>query len=271
MNNKLFITVLLCISSILYAQEETIDSIYVESSILEVEMDSSYVKPKRHIVKMNLPSLIVGTFSFQYEFFPTSFLSIALGYKFTPERGMVFKDKVIDLVEDSSNADDLDDPGARFFSHFRFKGNAITPEVRFYLGEGYGKGFYLGPFVRFDNYKFTSLYPFEGAMSFYDIDFEGKFKSFGYGLNIGAQYRIGRIAIDAFLGPYFSNVKINFNSVSNYTMTDEDAQWLVDELSDFKLPNGKTEITANKNSVRVKMTADNFINLRFGLGIGYRF
>lgn len=251
-----------------YAQETETGKILFETEASEEISES----PKRHIVKINLPSLIVTTFSFQYEFFPTSFMSLNLGYKFTPKRNMVFEDKVIDLIEDSSGADDLDSPGAKFFSNFKFNGNAITPEIRFYLGQGYGKGFFLGPFIRFDNYKFSSIYPFEGFLQEYDIDFDGKVKGFGYGLNIGAQHRLGKnFTLDWYLGPYLSNLKIDFNSKSNYTMSDEEVDELREELQDFEMPNGKTEIYADNNSVRAKLTSDNFFNLRFGLGIGYRF
>ncbi len=236
------------------------------------EMDSTYLKPTRHIVKLNIPSLAVATFSFQYEFFPVNWMSVSLGYKFTPNRKMVFKDKVIDLIGDSNDTDDLDDPLAKFFEEFKFKGSTITPEVRFYLGQGYGKGFYLGPFVRFDNYKFTSSYPFQTYLDNYLIDFEGKYKAFGYGLNIGSQFTIGKhFTIDTFIGPYFSNVKVDFHSTSDYYLTNEEVEEFRDELNDFELPNGETEITLSNSSAKGKLTSDNFFNLRFGLGIGYRF
>ncbi|SMC35697.1 DUF3575 domain-containing protein [Moheibacter sediminis] len=265
---KLFcVMTLLVFTQFANAQEDTIlddptlvyDSIQTES-------------PSRHIIKLNVPSLFVGTLSFQYEFFPVNFMSISLGYKFTPKRGMVFEDKVIDLIEDSSGIDNLESTGERFFRDFEFSGNAITPEVRFYLGQGYGKGFYLGPFLRFDNYDFSSNYNFTTFEDQYLIDFEGKYKGFGYGLNIGTQFTIGKhFTIDTSLGPYFSNVKIDFNSVSDYNLSDAEMEQLREELSDFELPNGDTEITLTNNSARMKLTSDNFFNLRFNLGIGFRF
>lgn len=261
------ITTLLAFTQFANAQEDT--ALYAETEIIDsVQIE----KPTRHFIKLNVPSLFVGTFSFQYEFFPVDFMSLSIGYKFTPKRGMVFEDKVIDIIEDSSEIDDLDSPGEKFFREFEFNGSAITPEVRFYLGKGFGKGFYLGPFVRFDNYDFESQYLFQSLDQQEQIDFEGKYKGFGYGLNIGTQFTIGKhFTIDTSLGPYFSNVKIDFNSVSDYTLSDIEVEELRDELSDFELPNGDTEIYLTNNSAKVKLTSDNFFNLRFNLGIGFRF
>src|SRR5690606_19330143 len=224
-----FTAFLLVFSVELNAQDTTIAHSETENNY--EEFDSAQVSPKRHIIKLNIPSLAVTTFSFQYEFFPVNWMSLSLGYKFTPNRDMVFKDKVIDLIGDSHDTEALDDPLTRFFDDFEFKGNAITPEVRFYLGQGYGKGFYLGPFVRFDNYKFTSVYPFSTYLDDYIIDFEGKYKAFGYGLNIGSQFPIGKhFTIDTFLGPYFSNIKIDLNSSSDYYLTDEEVEEFRNEL-----------------------------------------
>lgn len=272
MKEAFFILVFLCISFELCAQEDTVsptENTLVDSAQFEAE---PLMNPTRHIVKLNLPSLAVTTFSFQYEFFPVNWMSLNLGYKFTPEREMVFKDKVIDLIVDENETEELNQPLEKFFEEFEFKGNAITPEVRFYLGQGFGKGFYLGPFIRFDNYKFTTVYPFSTFMDDYIIDFEGKYKAFGYGLNIGSQFPIGRhFTIDTFLGPYFSNIKIDFHSTSDYNLTDEEVEQFRNELNDFELPNGETEITLSNSSAKGKLTSDNFFGLRFGLGVGYRF
>lgn len=243
-----------------------------QDNTYNVEENDVDLFPSKHIVKLNVPSLAFGIISFQYEFFPVDWMSLNLGLKFTPERKMIFKDKVIDLIGEENDTDGLDEPLTKFFEKFKFKGNAITPEVRFYLGQGYGKGFYLGPFIRFDNYKFTSTYLFQSSLDDYMIDFEGKYKAFGYGLNIGSQFPIGKhFTIDTFLGPYFSNIKIDFNSTSNYILTDEEVEQFRDELNDFELPNGETDITLSNSSAKGKLTSDNFFGLRFGLGVGYRF
>lgn len=265
-NNLKLLSIVLFLSTVLVNAQENFEKNYAEDETSQVE------KPKRHVFKINAPSLIVSTFSFQYEFFPVDFMSISLGYKFTPNRGMVFEDQVIDIIEESSGYADLKSPGERFFRDFEFKGNAFTPEVRFYLGQGYGKGFYLGPFLRFDNYKFNSNYEFSPLGDEYFIDFDGKYKGFGYGLAIGSQFTIGKhFTIDTSVGPYFSNVEIDFNSVSNYNMSDMEMDILRDELSDFELPNGETELHLTNSSARMKLTSDNFFNLRFNLALGFRF
>lgn len=250
------------------AQEFTEPS---EELLLE-EVEPIPIPVKQHVFKLNVPSLAVATFSLQYEFFPMNWLSLNLGYKFTPNRGMVAKDKVIDIIDDSNSGKGLSNPFQKFFEDFEFKGNAVTPEIRFYLGEGYGKGFYLGPFARIDHYKFTSAYAFRTLSENYTIDFEGKHKAFGYGLNIGAQFPIGQhFTIDTFIGPYLSNVKIDFHSTSNYQLTDQEVELFREELNEFQLPNGTTDIVLSNSSAQAKLTADQFFNLRVGLAVGYRF
>lgn len=238
-----------------------------ENEISQQEADNF-----RNVFKINLPSLIIGTYSFQYEFFPVSFMSLAIGYKFTPKRGMIFKEQIIKIVEDSNDYGDLESVGRRFFKPFKFSGSSISPEVRFYLGEGFGKGFYLGPFIRFDSYKFSSNYLFYGESENYIIDFDGHFKGFGYGLVLGAQYRIGKhITIDTYIAPYLSDVKIDFHSTSNYVLTDTEVIQLSDDLNSFSLPNGETSIELSNSSAKGELTSKTFPNLRAGLGLGFKF
>lgn len=258
------------LSSVAYAQTDSLD--YSDPNEY-TKLTNDFPKPTRHFIKLNLPSLAIKTFSFQYEFFPTDFLSISLAYKFTPKRGMIFKDQVTKIIKESGDyGDEVDTPVNKFLEDLTFSKSTITPEVRFYLGKGYGKGFYIGPFIRFDNAKFNSVYLFNGLTDDYNIDFEGKLSSFGYGLNFGTQYPIGKhLTLDIFIGPYLSNLKINTNSTSNYNLSEADVQSLREELEDFELPNGTTEIEVTNNSAKVKLTAKNFPNLRAGIALGLRF
>lgn len=227
----------------------------------------------RNFLKVNLPSFILSTYSIQYEFFPTDWMSLGLSFKFTPERGMVSKEKVIEIVEDTNNMDNISSPAGRFLDQLRFRGSTLTPEIRFYLGKGLGKGFYLGPMLRFDHYKFTSEYLFQPEDQIYNLDFDGKLKSFGYGLIMGAQYPIGKsFTIDFFIGPYLSNIKIDTDSTyGGRELTDEELEILREELIEIQLPNGETDITLNNSSANVKMTSNTFPNLRAGLAFGFRF
>ncbi|MFA5619733.1 MAG: DUF3575 domain-containing protein [Weeksellaceae bacterium] len=244
------------------------NEIYDDSIVIE----ESERYDSRHILRVNLPSFFLKSYAFQYEFFPTRSMSLGVGYKFTPERGMVFKDKVIEIIEDANDLEDLSSPAGKFFEKFKFKGNTWTPELRFYLGHGYGKGFYLGPMLRFDNYDIESEYLLITADRDYYVDFKGKFKAFGFGLLIGAQFPIGKhLTLDTFIAPYLSNIKVNFDSDFDFTLTDEAAEQLRDEVNQIKLPNGETEIIVNNTSATGKMTADTFPNLRVGIGFGYRF
>lgn len=275
-----FIFIFLLLTQSIWAQEKKINDSPMAtiqnmeelnpSDSIEFNADNSY--QERHIIKMNLPSLAVSTFSFQYEFFPVSFMSLNLSYKFTTNRKILFESAIIKLIEDNNDVDGLNEAGKLFFEDFRFKGNSFTPEIRFYLGKGYGKGFYLGPMIRFDNYKFTTNYPFKAFNEEYDISFDGTFNSFGYGLSLGLQYTIGKhFVIDTFIAPYLSNIKIDFKSTSQYSLTPEEIELFQQELEQFQLPNGVTNIQLSSSSAKVNMTSKSFPNLRAGLAIGFRF
>lgn len=79
-----FIFIFLLLTQSIWAQEKKINDSPMAtiqnmeelnpSDSIEFNADNSY--QERHIIKMNLPSLAVSTFSFQYEFFPVSFTTL---------------------------------------------------------------------------------------------------------------------------------------------------------------------------------------------------
>lgn len=81
-------------------------------------------------------------------------------------------------------------------SDTKFRGLAITPEVRFYFKQNALSGLYAAPFLRYQDYKLSD-----------GID-EGKYTSFGGGALIGRQwvYESG-FTLDLFFGPSYNSGK----------------------------------------------------------------
>jgi len=84
----------------------------------------------------------------------------------------------------------------------KYSGIAITPEYRIYFQKNAMSGLYVGPFLRYQNYKLTN-----------DMNATAKYTSFGGGVLFGRQwvYRKGFV-LDAFAGPIY-----NAGSLSNIT------------------------------------------------------
>ncbi len=113
-------------------------------------------------------------------------------------------------------------------SETKFSGFAITPEYRYYLSDkGAINGFYLGPYLRYQNYtlktgQITEFYDNNGNLLTTPRTYEPKatFSSFGGGLVVGYQAIFKeRISLDAFIGPGFnsSSVKVDVGSEDDFS------------------------------------------------------
>ncbi|UKJ06073.1 DUF3575 domain-containing protein [Solitalea lacus] len=86
----------------------------------------------------------------------------------------------------------------------KWSGFGITPEYRIHLGQSATaiQGFYVAPFLRYQNLKITSP-------SFDEIGNQSEIKStlntFGGGAVIGRQWVWGKFALDIFGGPAFNS------------------------------------------------------------------
>lgn len=112
----------------------------------------------------------------------------------------------------------------------QFRGFALTPEYRFYFSDSKEapQGFYLAPFLRYQNFKLTLTDNTNKPSA--------NFSSFGGGLVAGHQWLFSDIVtLDLFLGPaYNSNsIKVNDNSV-----TEDDFN--IGSFSGFRLRTGIT-------------------------------
>ncbi len=89
------------------------------------------------------------------------------------------------------------------FDNLKLRGYGITPEFRYYASPNKGAmdGFYVAPFLRYQDYTLTE----DGN--------EGKFTSFGGGLLIGNQWMLkGGLNIDLFIGPSLTTGTVKIKS-----------------------------------------------------------
>ena len=119
-------------------------------------LSSSVFAQKKNAIKVNILSPVVRTGSFFYERALSDGASAQLGFFYTGYK----------------------------ISDTKFSGFGITPEFRYYPAKNEDmKGFYLAPFLRYQNFKLT-----QDA-----TDSKGTFTSFGGGVLIGGQFLFGNV------------------------------------------------------------------------------
>jgi hypothetical protein len=223
---------------------------------------------QQNIIKLNVAALFVKNFSIQYEHALGSRTSFALGMRFMPKSGLPIKS----LIEDIT-----DDPGTwRNAKNLRTGNFSLTPEIRYYLGNGVFQGFYLAPFVKYTNY--TAALPFEfdvtnpltNEVTTQMIPLEGSVHTYTAGLLIGAQWQLSKVlSLDWWiLGPNYG--ASNGHVTGQKALNVYEQQYLRNELENLDPPLTKTSYTVDENGTAVDFKGG-WAGVRAGLSVGIRF
>ena len=225
------------------------------------------VMPKYNNVKISLTSLAFKNVQFQYERSLTKRIGVVVGYSFISKGSVPFKSQINDLVSDDPDTKDM-------FANAELGYSAFTPEVRFYLGKGYGKGFYIAPFYRHLKYDITDVnFTFKSDLGpKEDINMGGKLTANTFGLQFGAQFNLGKnIILDWWIaGPHYGTSKGDFAGKTNRTLSPFEQAELQKELDKIDLPVGDVNAKANANGATIKISGP-WTGIRSGLSLGYRF
>jgi len=247
------------------SQTDTATNTIIENSSIAV--DNEQFLPKKNNVKISLTSLAFKNFQFQYERSLSKRIGVVIGYSFIPKGSVPFKSQINDLVSDDPDSQDM-------FANAELGYNAITPEVRFYLGEGYGKGFYIAPFYRHLQYDITGVnFTYTNQLSGKDdIDMGGKLSANTFGLQFGAQFNLGKhLILDWWIaGPHYGTSKGDFVGASDRTLTQFEQDELQKELDKIELPLSDVNAKANANGATINISGP-WGGIRSGLSLGYRF
>ena len=227
------------------------------------------VMGKNNNVKISLTSLAFKNVQFQYERILTKRIGVVVGYSFISKGSVPFKSQINDLVSDDPDTKDM-------FNNAELGYSAITPEVRFYLGKGYGKGFYIAPFYRHIKYDISGVnFKFESdllAGQQENINMGGKLTANTFGLQFGAQFNLGKnIILDWWIaGPHYGTSKGDFDGKTNRTLTPNEQAELQKELDSIDLPIGDVTAKATANGATLNISGP-WAGIRSGLSLGYRF
>ena len=210
----------------------------------------------KNLIKLNLASLALKTFSVQYERAIHKKISVGMGFRVMPKGSLPF----------SSSFDSIDEQ----LGSLELGNVAITPEIRFYMGKGVFKGFYVAPFLRYANYNASINYEFESNNMTEIIPLSGKLNTFTGGVLLGAQWRIAnKVYFDwSIFGPQYGFSSGELAGVK--TLNAQEQQDLRDELEGIDLPVGKIESTVTANGAKLKVDGP-WAGIRANIGIGYRF
>ncbi len=234
----------------------------------QVVHDYSGYKPKMNLVKVNLTSIPIRNYLFQYERVLSKSISLAISYGTIPEGNIPLKKQILKFA-------DNDEETERIFNSFMLTSYSVTPEIRFYTGKkGYGRGFYLAPFYRNAGYEGSNfLIDFDDEFgNNQTIDLSGKIKSNTFGILIGAQWSLSKhLVLDWWiLGPHYGTGKGSFDGVSSRPLSQSEQQDLRQSLEDIDIP--MVDKTINVTSNGATMDLDGFWGgLRAGISFGFKF
>ncbi|HLN95348.1 MAG TPA: autotransporter outer membrane beta-barrel domain-containing protein [Flavobacterium sp.] len=232
------------------------------------QTDSTEVR-RYNFLKVNLSSVVFNNYSFQYERVLSKRWSVALGYRFMPSSNIPFKSNVDSFV------DETDDATQFLIDNAKISNTAITPEVRLYLGKGYGRGFYLAPYYRYSKFKAETVkveYTDENGDD-QVVTMGGDITGNSFGLMLGAQWTIGsHFVIDWWIiGGHIGSGSGKIEGTTSQLLDPAEQAQVRDVIEEFDLPFIDEEVEVTPNGASVKMDGGWGGIRAFGLSVGYRF
>jgi len=220
---------------------------------------------KMNLVKMNLTSVVFRNYQFAYERLFTKRFSVQVSYGFIPAGQIPFVDEIIK----DENVENI-----------KLGGSNLTVEPRFYLGKGYGHGFYIAPYYRYSHFNVDNLtYNYRSEDPALNgqkvpIAFTGKTNSNNIGLMIGAQWLLGRKdnwVLDVwFIGGHYGGASGTITGKSARALTPYEQNQLNEDIKDLDISIFKYNVTTNSSGAVIKLDSD-WLGVRSGISFGYRF
>lgn len=223
----------------------------------------------KNIVKVNLFSLPLKNINLEYERSLTNKISVALSFRYMAKGSIPFSNSIANLLnEDEDHWDDR--------VRSATLGNyAITPTIRFYMGKGNLRGFYIAPFARIAKYSTSLNYAFEvnsGASSrTEDLPLAGDIRTFTGGILFGSQFSLAKhLSLDWWIfGPQYGSSNGSISGKKQLSADEQSA--LRDQLADIEdLPVVKATYVVDANGATVNFKGP-WAGIRAGLALGFRF
>lgn len=273
MKNSIALFIVMCFAATMTAQVDETPADTTENAYTERYTETSEYRPE-NFLKTNLSSFVFRNFSITYERIFTKRFSLSLGVRWMPNGNLPLKNTIIKIAEDESEGstdEDLED----FIRETEVGGIAITLEPRFYIGEGYGKGFYFAPYYRYTNFKFGKI-SVDYQNEFNEektIFIDGNISAHSAGLMIGAQYFLGKgFVLDWWIiGAHYGFSNGDLSGTPSSPLSEYEQQEVHDALDGIEFSDNIKEINVDSNGAEVIMEGP-WAGIRaFGISVGYRF
>ncbi|KMQ67218.1 hypothetical protein ACM39_14750 [Chryseobacterium sp. FH2] len=223
---------------------------------------------KMNIVKTNVTGYVLRNINLSYERAFNQWFSLNIGF------GTMTEGKVPFINTFLSDADE------KRFENLRVKATNFTIEPRFYIGKGYGKGFYFAPYYRYSKVSsntFDFYYDYKAPNeTTYQIPLKGNGSTNGNsaGLMIGVQLFLTKsqnFVLDFWIaGAHYGSGKGDFIMTSNHILTPEMQAQLKQEIENLDIPFVDYTVETNTNGAKIKIDGP-WAGFRSGLSMGYRF
>lgn len=223
--------------------------------------------PKKNLFKINITSLPLSNYGLQYERVVNKHISIAVGYRSMPLGNVPLKDNIVSIANGDANMQ-------KTLDQLLISNSAITPELRWYPGKkGYGRGFYLAPFMRFASFHGEGIkVDFNKSTGGTDyITLSGDLKSSTYGLLIGAQWSLGKhICLDwQIIGPHYGSANGSLTGVSTFTLNSTEQSSINSALNSISIPSVNITSQVTANSAKLNLSGP-WAGIRAGISLGIK-
>ncbi|HRN72423.1 MAG TPA: DUF3575 domain-containing protein [Ginsengibacter sp.] len=233
------------------------------------KVQKSKSKHAMNFVKVNIPGFVVNNYNLQLERAITRRLSLGISGRYMPTGSIPFKSNILKLMGDNTDQETKDQ-----IESLRLGNYAITPEVRLYLGKGYGQGFYLGFFYRYANFEVDNVsveFDADGGGT-EKLDLAGKLTSNTGGIQLGVQKSLGKVLVlDLWvLGAHYGTGTSLLTGTTTRTLSATEQSHLQQTLDDIDIPFLDKEVNVNANGGSMKLDGP-WGGLRMGVSLGVRF
>ncbi|MFP3597826.1 DUF3575 domain-containing protein [Chryseobacterium sp. SIMBA_029] len=223
---------------------------------------------RMNIIKTNVTAYAFRNINLSYERAINQWFSVNIGFGTMTEGKVPFINAF------------LNDEDEKKFQNLRIKATNFTIEPRFYIGKGYGKGFYFAPYYRYSKVSsntFDFYYDYTAVnAATYQIPLKGTGSTNGNsgGLMVGVQFFLTRsqnLVLDFWIaGAHYGSGKGDFTMTSDYVLTPEMQAQLKQEIEKMDIPFVDYTVETNANGAKIKIDGP-WAGFRSGLSLGYRF
>jgi hypothetical protein len=223
---------------------------------------------KRNQLKFNLTGVILNNYAIQYERITSQKVSLALGFRYMPTGNLPLREEIIEWMKitDADTKNTL--------RRMQVGGFAITADMRYYWGKGFGRGFFVAPFLRYESFRMQDLIVVatDGVGLQREVNMKGDFAGYGAGLMLGAQWFLGEsLVLDWWIaGAYIGAGNGNITGTVNIPLTPGQQNDVRQQLNDIDIPFTNKTVAVNAFGADVKMDG-RWGGVRAGLQLGIRF